>query len=84
MSQCSTPAFEGLFPAKDDAIIKTLLFRLSEWHALAKLWMHSDDSLAQLNQALKRLAAKIQRFKRTTCDAFKTHELPSEAAAQYR
>ena len=84
MSQCSIPAFEGLFPAKDDAIIKTLLFHLSEWHALAKLWMHSDDSLAQLNQALKRLAAKIQRFKRTTCDAFKTHELPSEAAAQYR
>ncbi|KIM70496.1 hypothetical protein SCLCIDRAFT_18613 [Scleroderma citrinum Foug A] len=84
MLQCSIPAFEGLFPAKDDAMIKTLLFRLSEWHVLAKLWMHSDDSLAQLDQALKRLAAKIRRFKRTTCDAFKTHELPSKAAVQYR
>ncbi|KAI6100080.1 hypothetical protein EDD16DRAFT_1697278 [Pisolithus croceorrhizus] len=28
MLQCSIPAFEGLFPAKDDAIIRTLLFRL--------------------------------------------------------
>ena len=45
---------------KHDALIKTLLFRLSEWHALAKLRMHSDDSLARLDQALKKLAAEIR------------------------
>ncbi|KAI6113870.1 hypothetical protein EDD16DRAFT_1693605 [Pisolithus croceorrhizus] len=73
---CSIPAFEGLLPAEHDAIVKMLLFHLSEWHALTKLQMHSDDSLAQLNQALKRLAAKIRRFQQTTCDAFKTHKLP--------
>ena len=46
--------------------------------------MHSDDSLARLDQALKKLAAEIQRFQQKTCDEFKTYELPNEAAAQYR
>ncbi|KAI6117907.1 hypothetical protein EV401DRAFT_2057613 [Pisolithus croceorrhizus] len=67
-----------------DAIVKRLLFHLSEWHTLTKLQMYLDDSLAQLNQALKRLAAEIRRFQWTTCEAFKTHELPSEIAAQHR
>ncbi|KAI6135368.1 hypothetical protein EV401DRAFT_1844804, partial [Pisolithus croceorrhizus] len=62
MLQCSIPAFEGLLLVEHNAIVKTLLFHFSEWHALAKLQMHSDDSLAQLNWALKRLAAKIRRF----------------------
>ena len=53
-------AFEGLFPGKDDAIIKRHLFRLSEWHALAKLRVHSDESLNQLDLALKKLAAEIR------------------------
>ena len=69
---------------KHDALNKMLLFRLSEWHALAKLRMHSDDSLARLDQALKKLAAEIRRFQRKTCDEFKTYELPNEAAARYR
>ena len=84
MLQCSIPAFEGLFPGKDDAIIKRLLFRLSEWHALAKLRMHSDESLDQLDIALKKLAAEIRQFQQSTCNAFKTHELPSEVAARHR
>ena len=79
--QCAIPAFEGLFPSKDDAIIKRLLFHLSEWHALAKLQVHSDESLNQLDLALKKLAAEIRRFQKSTCNAFKTHELPSEVAA---
>ena len=82
--QCMILAFEGLFPGKDDAIIKRHLFRLSEWHALAKLRVHSDESLNQLDLALKKLAAEIRRFQKSTCDAFKTHELPSEVAARHR
>ena len=82
--QCSIPAFDGLFPEKDDAIIEKLLFCLSEWHALAKLRMHSDESLNKLDLALKKLAAEIHRFQKRTCDAFKTQELPSEVAARHR
>ena len=58
--QCMILAFEGLFPGKDDAIIKRHLFRLSELHALAKLRVHSDESLNQLDLALKKLAAEIR------------------------
>ncbi|KIM66382.1 hypothetical protein SCLCIDRAFT_110388, partial [Scleroderma citrinum Foug A] len=83
MLQCLIPAFKGLFPVKHNALIKTLLFHLSEWHALAKLQMHSDDSLAQLDQAQKKLGAEIQQFQRKTCDKFKTYELPNKAAAWY-
>jgi len=79
--QCSIPVFEGLFPLEHDIIIRTLLFRLSEWHALAKLWLHSNDSLAWLDHALKKLSAQVQRFQWKTCEAFKTYELPNEATA---
>jgi len=82
--QCSIPAFEGLFPSNHDTIIRVLLFRLCEWHALAKLRLHSDDSLALLDEALKKLSAQIQRFQKRTCEIFKTYELPSEAAARQR
>ncbi|KAF8834278.1 hypothetical protein BDN67DRAFT_992701 [Paxillus ammoniavirescens] len=84
MLQCTYPAFEGLFPSEHDTTIRTLLFRLTEWHALVKLRLHSDDSLALLDQALKRLSAQLRRFQCATCAAFKTRELPSEAAARHR
>ena len=82
--QCSIPAFEGLFPPDHDAIIRMLLFRLCEWHALAKLRLHSDDSLALLDEALKKLGAQVRRFQERTCEVFKTYELPSEATARQR
>lgn len=81
ITQCSIPAFEGLFPEDHDSIIRVLLFRLAEWHALAKLRLHSDDSLRSLDRSLRRLADQIRKFQRTTCSAYHTEELPSEAAA---
>ncbi|KIM61801.1 hypothetical protein SCLCIDRAFT_25468 [Scleroderma citrinum Foug A] len=33
---------------------------------------------------LQKLAAEIWQFQKSTCDAFKTHKLPSEVAAQHR
>ena len=80
--QCSIPAFEGLFPPNHDAIIRVLLFCLCEWHALAKLRLHSNNSLALLDEALKKLGTQIWRFQEGTCEIFKTYELPSEAAAR--
>lgn len=59
-----------------------LLFRLCEWHTLAKLRLHSDDSLTLLDQALDRLAGQIRKFQRVTCSTFQTKELPSEATAR--
>ncbi|KAG2064848.1 hypothetical protein BDR04DRAFT_1034260, partial [Suillus decipiens] len=46
--QCAIPAFEGLFPKDHDDVIRLPLFQLTEWHALAKLQLHTDDSLNKL------------------------------------
>ena len=84
LSQCAIPAFEGLFPAEHDNIIRLLLFRLAEWHALAKLRLHTDDSLDRLDMALKALGRQLRRFQQFTCSAFQTTELPSEVSARQR
>jgi len=78
------PAFEGLLPETHDTIVQVLLFRLCEWHALAKLRLHTDTSLELLGQSLRRLSAQIQRFQSCTCVAFQAVELPNEAAQRQR
>ena len=78
------PIFGGLFPDEHDAAIRILLFRLAEWHALAKLRLHSEDSLKLLELSLKQLTTQLRRFVNVTCAAFETKELPVEAAARWR
>ncbi|KAH7902872.1 hypothetical protein BJ138DRAFT_1200325, partial [Hygrophoropsis aurantiaca] len=82
--QCAIPTFERMFPEKHDDIIRTLLFRLAEWHALAKLRLHSDDSLDRLTHALKKLGTELRRFCDFTCSEIKTMELPQEVNARIR
>jgi hypothetical protein len=62
----------------------TLLFRLAEWHALAKLRMHTESTLATLENVTTVLGRELRKFNETTCSAFKTVELESEAAARGR
>ena len=78
------PVFEGLLPPIHEDIVQTLLFRLAEWHALAKLRLHTEDTLALLHQALRRLGAQVRRFQRVTCPAFETKEIPQESAQRHR
>lgn len=78
------PVFEGLLPPEHEGIVQTLIFRLAEWHALAKLRLHTDETLALLDQALRRLSAQVRRFQRVTCAAFETKELPQESAQRQR
>ena len=82
--QCAMPAFEGLFPSEHDQVIQTLLFRLAQWHALAKLWLHTDHSLWLLDEASRLLGDQLCNNQNFTCTAFKTVELTSEAAARWR
>ena len=82
MVQCVIPVFDGLFPDEHNASIWILLFHLAEWHALAKLWLHTEDSLKLLELSLKQLTMQLQWFVKVTCVAFKTKELPVEAAAR--
>ena len=78
------PAFEGLLPHKHDTIVQGLLFRLCEWHTLAKLHLHTDTSLELLGQSLRQLSAQIRRFQSCMCAAFQTVKLPNEVAQQQR
>ena len=78
------PVFEGLLPPKHEDITQTLIFRLAEWHALAKLRLQMEDTLALLDQALRWHGAQVHQFQRVTCAAFETKELPQESTQRQR
>jgi hypothetical protein len=62
----------------------TLLFRLAEWHALAKLRMHSESTLTLMESVTTALGNIMRQFRNITCSVFKTRELPKETAARGR
>jgi len=82
--QCAMPVFEGLFPASHDMIVQSLLYRFAQWHALAKLRIHSDSTLGFLEETFKILSKQLRKFRDSTCAAFVTVELPKEKAARQR
>lgn len=82
--QCAIPVFEGLFPAEHDPLVQSLLYRFAEWHALAKLRMHSDSTIRFLEESFKKLSRTLRKFRDDTCAAFVTLELPKEKAARQR
>src|SRR5258708_40375338 len=61
-----------------------LLYRISEWHALAKLRMHTEDSLKLMEESTKDLGNLLRQFRTLTCTQFSTVELPREADARIR
>jgi len=77
------PAVEGLIPEPYNAKLITLLFRLAEWHALAKLRMHTEHTLTSLNQATVTIGRELRSF-REWSRSFNTVELPHETAARER
>jgi hypothetical protein len=76
--------FEGLFPAPHDAVVRSLLYRFAQWHALAKLRIHSESTLGFLDETFKILSRQLRKFRDFTCTAFDTVELPREKAARQR
>lgn len=60
------------------------VFHLAEWQALAKLRIHTDDTLALLDQAFRQLGMQVRKFQRVTCVAFQTQELSEETARRLR
>ncbi|KAG6859276.1 hypothetical protein C0991_001010, partial [Blastosporella zonata] len=81
---CAIPAFEGLLPELHNTNILDLLFELATWHGLAKLKMHTESTLQDLDNSLTRLGDDLRRFKRVTCTVYTTRELPAEVAARGR
>ncbi len=62
----------------------TLLYRTAEWHAFAKLWLHTESTLQHLEQLTTELGQLTRKFRDTTQPAFKTFELPKETEARNR
>ncbi|KAH6905097.1 hypothetical protein BKA70DRAFT_1431183 [Coprinopsis sp. MPI-PUGE-AT-0042] len=82
--QCSIPVFESLLPSPHNEIVVELLYRLCEWHALAKLRLHHDLTLDLLDEATIALGSQFRRFQVETCNQIATFELPDEAEARAR
>ena len=62
----------------------TLLFLLCHWHGLAKLHMHTDDTLRLMESITVKLGNHLHTLTNETCSAFSTKELRHEAEAQTR
>ncbi|OSD02554.1 hypothetical protein PYCCODRAFT_1367089, partial [Trametes coccinea BRFM310] len=81
---CIMPAFEGLLPVADDQTIADMLFELANWHALAKLRLHTTVTITILRGATEHMCRAMRAFARTTCKRYETRELPKETEARVR
>jgi hypothetical protein len=78
------PAVDSLLPKPYNTQLLVLLYRLAEWHALAKLRMHSEDTLQHLEKVTKVIGCELRTFQDWTKSAFKCKELPSESSRRSR
>lgn len=78
------PAVDGLLSKTHNAILITLLYRLAEWHALAKLRMHTEHTLECLEKSTTTIGQELRKFRDISLKDFKCVELPKETAAQKR
>ena len=83
-AQCSIPVFEGLFPDPHNTQVLRLLFLLCHWHGLAKLRLHTDETLIIFEKVTRDLGDCIRSFTSDTCPHFTTKELAREAEARQR
>ncbi|KAL0566510.1 hypothetical protein V5O48_015503 [Marasmius crinis-equi] len=81
--QCSIPVFESLVPMHNSVILD-LLYDLCLWHGYAKLRLHSETSLDDMDSATTSLGKSLRKFANTVCPAYDTKELPKETAARGR
>jgi hypothetical protein len=57
---------------------------MAHWHALAKLRLHTDITLAAMDSITVLLGIKLRLFQSKTCPAFSTRELIREKDARVR
>ncbi|KAJ3985139.1 hypothetical protein F5890DRAFT_1573070 [Lentinula detonsa] len=82
--QCAIPVFEGLLPDPYNKHLMTLLYRTAEWHALAKLRLHTDNTLEYLELTTHEFGKLIRQFHDLSDVAFTTFETDREVAARNR
>ena len=82
--QCAIPVFDALLPEPHNKNVLALLFTCAYWHALAKLCMHTDETLTLLDTVTKLFGKRLRHFQQKTCSAFGTRELRWEADCRHR
>ena len=80
--QCSIPVFDGLLPEPFNGMLLRLLYKAAEWHALAKLRLHTDSTLDLLESVTREFGRLARQFRDKTSDKFNTVELPHKAGAR--
>ena len=83
--QCALHVIEGLFiDESHDQRIQELVFTMAEWHANAKLRLHTDSTVLRLKELTRSLGSRIRSFASHICPSYETRELPREEAARAR
>jgi hypothetical protein len=82
--QCALPAFDSLLPEPHNSVVNSLLFVLAEWHALAKLRLHTEATVRLLESKTVELAKHVHSFMEITCQAIETVETTKEYAARLK
>ena len=67
-----------------NTIVRKLLFEAATFHGLAKLRLHTETTVQDLEHSLTRLGDALRSFQKKVCPAYKTAELPTEEAARIR
>jgi len=61
-----------------------LLYRAAEWHAFAKMRLHTEVTLKHLEDVTTALGKLMRDFEHSICSKFQTYELPREVEARKR
>lgn len=61
-----------------------MLFELATWHAFAKLRLHTETTLNDLENSTTRLGEVVRKFEKKVCCDYRTKELSTELAARTR
>ncbi|KAJ3858876.1 hypothetical protein EV359DRAFT_68646, partial [Lentinula novae-zelandiae] len=80
--QCAIPVFEGLLPEPFNTKLMTLLYRAAEWHALAKLRMHTEKTLDYMEFLTHDFGKCMCHFRDLTNKSFNTYETDCELTAR--
>lgn len=78
------PVVEGLLDYPHNKQLLTLLYHLAEWHALAKLRLHTDHTLDWMDESTRIIGQELRSFRDSTRHAFTVRELPGEVATRAR
>ncbi|KAJ3510574.1 hypothetical protein NMY22_g15941 [Coprinellus aureogranulatus] len=83
--QCAIPVFEGILPNSDHSVaVVSVITICAEWHALAKLRLHTDSTLQLLQDTTVKLGNELRRFAEGVCQEVKTRESKDEVQARER